>query len=132
MIHRIVRIVCVIARVIARVFHGRARAVPGTKRAHAAIGLFRHPRHRTGIHTDAKSTHTALTLSRACVVAWSMEHAAQYNFMLTSVNLDAFDTTIVSQSVISRPITDIQLTYDRCSFLSMYLLLRFVRRSCRR
>ena len=105
MIHRIVRIVCVIARV----FHGRARAVPGTRRAHAAIGLFRHPRHRTGIHTDAKSTHTALTLSRACVVAWSMEHGAIQFY----VNLDAFDTTIVSQSVISRPITDIQLTYGR-------------------
>ena len=104
MIHRIVRIVCVIARV----FHERARAVPGTRRAHAAIGLFRHPRHRTGIHTDAKSTHTALTLSRACVVAWSMEHGAIQFY----VNLDAFDTTIVSQSVISRPITDIQLTYE--------------------
>ena len=105
MIHRIV---CVVARV----FHGRARA----EAPFQALEEHTQPL----VYFDTQDTgpayirmqnpliqHSHSAAHVWCHGPWSTRRAIQFY-----VNLDAFDTTIVSQSVISRPITDIQLTYD--------------------
>ena len=77
MIHRIVRIVCVIARV----FHGRARAVPGTRRAHAAIGLFRHPQDTGPAYI--RMQNPLIQHSHSAAHVWcGMVHGARRNTIL--------------------------------------------------